>query len=85
MSFSKQDYKDVVGDAAFDNDHAAASGYSAGGGSSDDEFIATGRDRELSDDYYAIYQSLRGYCSSNSLFLLENMTMHSLVQYLRHT
>lgn len=85
MSFSKDEYRNVVYEAAFDNEQALASGtfHTTGGGSSDDEFTTASRDRDASDESYFIFRNMKEHCEKNSLLLLEKMELGNLIQFLR--
>ena len=82
MAFSKDEYRNVVKEASLDNEQAIATG-THGGGSSDDEFVNTSRHRDIGDEYYSIFRSMKEYCDKNSLFLIEHMELGNLIHFLR--
>lgn len=84
MSFSRNEYRDIVNEAAYDNAQGIANGTYPTSSREDDEFITTGRDREAGDDYYCVYRSMKDYCERNSLFLLEKMELANLIHFLRN-
>lgn len=83
MSFSKDEYRNVVHDAAYDNEQALVTGTYGNGGSSEDEFTSSARDRDGADDSFFIFRAMKEYCDKNSLFMLEKMELGHLIQFLR--